>query len=290
MEFLIGGVAAMGAVFFTNPLEVFKIRMQLQGELKAKGKHAVHYRNVFHAGFNIVKNDGLLALQKGLLPAFGVQLILNGARLGIFQLAERNGYIKNPDGNMIFHNVVIFGGLGGGVGQFLSSPLFMLKTQLQSQASSVIAVGHQHSHRGVWRALKKISQEHGIKGLYRGATASIPRTAIGSVFQLTSFEYSKQYLHTYENFRSSPILTSFVGSMVGGVAVSVTMTPFDLILTRIYNQPIDATGKGQSTLVISTVSKKYTRVKVSGRSIRDSVRCISDWDLILCCVWCFGTS
>jgi len=44
MELVLGGVAAVGAGLFSNPLEVIKIRMQLQGELQAKGKYAVHYR------------------------------------------------------------------------------------------------------------------------------------------------------------------------------------------------------------------------------------------------------
>lgn len=83
MEFLIGGTAAVAAGFFTNPLEVLKTRMQLQGELQAKGSHAVHYKNIIHAGYIVVKNDGILALQKGLVPALWVQWILNGVRLGM---------------------------------------------------------------------------------------------------------------------------------------------------------------------------------------------------------------
>lgn len=82
MDFLIGGTAAVGAGFFTNPLEVLKTRMQLQGELRAKGEHAIYYRNVLHAGYVVAKNDGILALQKGLTPALLVQLVMNGMRLG----------------------------------------------------------------------------------------------------------------------------------------------------------------------------------------------------------------
>ena len=41
---LIGGSAACCTGIFTNPLDVVKIRMQLQGELKARGQHTVHYR------------------------------------------------------------------------------------------------------------------------------------------------------------------------------------------------------------------------------------------------------
>lgn len=82
MEFVIGGWAAVCAGFFTNPLEVMKTRMQLQGELKKKGSHAVHYKNVFHAGYVIAKHDGVLALQAGLVPALWFQFVLNGIRFG----------------------------------------------------------------------------------------------------------------------------------------------------------------------------------------------------------------
>lgn len=41
VEFLLGGVASCGACLFTNPLEVVKTRMQLQGELRTHGEYAV---------------------------------------------------------------------------------------------------------------------------------------------------------------------------------------------------------------------------------------------------------
>ncbi|XP_023019306.2 solute carrier family 25 member 35 isoform X1 [Leptinotarsa decemlineata] len=245
MEFAIGGAAAMGAGFFTNPLEVLKTRMQLQGELKAKGQHAVHYKNVIHAGYVVAKNDGILALQKGLVPALWVQLFLNGMRLGTYQFANNRGMVKDVHGNVIFYKSVLVAGVGGTLGQLSCSPFFLIKTHLQAQATASIAVGHQHHHDGLWQALKTIYGQHGIRGLFRGAAASIPRAAVGSVSQLMGFEYAKQYLLEYQYFRDKKLLTAFCGSMVGGVAISVAMTPFDLIMTRLYNQPTDAKGKGK---------------------------------------------
>ncbi|VEN40126.1 unnamed protein product [Callosobruchus maculatus] len=245
MEFALGGAAAMCAGCFTNPLEVLKIRMQLQGELQAKGKHVVHYRNVLHAGYVVATNEGVLALQKGLAPALWVQLILNGVRLGTFQFCDNRGYIRDKKGNIVFAQSVLITGIGGVLGQVFSSPLFLVKTQLQSQAVQAIAVGHQHEHRGSWDALKRIYRGHGVRGLFRGASASVPRAFFGSISQLVSFEYVKQYLHKYDYFKDRMLLTSFLGAMVGGVAISITMTPFDLILTRLYNQPTDERGKGK---------------------------------------------
>ncbi|XP_060528397.1 solute carrier family 25 member 35-like [Cylas formicarius] len=244
MEFLIGGFAGMGACLFTNPLEVVKTRMQLQGELQAKGRHAVHYKNVFHSGYVIAKNDGLLALQKGLCPALLVQLVMNGLRLGTFQFADSRGYIRDDRGKLVFSKSVLVTAVGGVIGQFLSSPLFLIKTHLQSQAVKTIAVGHQHHHDGFVSALITIYKANGIAGLFRGAAASVPRILVGGPVQLISFEYAKLGFERYDYIADRPLLKSFLASMVGGIALTAVGTPFDLILTRIYNQPIDSHGKG----------------------------------------------
>ena len=69
MECVMGGLAACGACLLTNPLDVVKTRLQLQGELKHRGAHPVHYRDPLRAFFVVARNDGLRGLQKGLVPA-----------------------------------------------------------------------------------------------------------------------------------------------------------------------------------------------------------------------------
>ncbi|KAJ3622114.1 hypothetical protein MTP99_002641 [Tenebrio molitor] len=162
MDFVIAGAAAVGAGFFTNPLEVLKTRMQLQGELHAKGEYTVHYKNTIHATYMIAKHDGILSLQKGLSPALWVQFILNGVRLGIYQTLENQGYVLGKDGNTVFYKSVLAGGIGGVAGQIACSPVFLVKTHLQTQSSESIAVGYQHKHQGMWQALKVISKEQGV--------------------------------------------------------------------------------------------------------------------------------
>lgn len=82
MDFVIGGLAASGACLFSNPFDVLKTRMQLQGELRARGRHAVYYRNVFHAGWVVARNEGIRGLQKGLGPALVMHSLRNSIRLG----------------------------------------------------------------------------------------------------------------------------------------------------------------------------------------------------------------
>ncbi|XP_018324399.1 solute carrier family 25 member 35-like [Agrilus planipennis] len=244
MEFAIGGLSAVCAGFFTNPLEVLKTRMQLQGEMQAKGQYTVHYRNIFHAAYNIVKNDGIFSLQKGLIPALWVQFIMNGTRLGLYQICQNRGLLTDKNNEMVFTNTVIAGGICGMIGQYVCTPMYLIKTHLQSQAVEKIAVGHQHKHQGTLHAFNSIFKEQGIKGLFRGAGASLPRGFLGSTSQLTSFSYAKQYLDRYSILDNTPILKSFFAAMIGGVAVTVVMNPCDLILTRICNQPVDSSGRG----------------------------------------------
>ncbi|RZC33592.1 Iso dh and/or Mito carr domain containing protein [Asbolus verrucosus] len=239
MDFAIGGAAAVCAGFFTNPLEVMKTRMQLQGELRSRGHHAVHYKNVFHAGFVITKHDGILALQAGLVPGLWFQLVLNGYRFGLYQILDDKGYMKDKNGKLVFHKSVLIGGFAGASGAFIASPFYLIKTHLQSQASKEIAFGHQYHYKGTWSGLWNIFKEQGVKGLFRGGSSAVPRAFVGSTSQLTSFAYCKEFMKKYDILSNSPLLASFTASMVGGIAISVMMTPFDLVSTRLYNQ--DAT-------------------------------------------------
>lgn len=130
MEFVLGALGASGAVCFTNPLEVIKTRFQLQGELQKVGNYKIHYRNFAHAIYVVAKNEGPLALQKGLLPAMGHQVFLNGTRLGIFDLAQKNEWLLKDDGTVSLTKSVIVGAGAGTLGGFLASPLGMVSTSI----------------------------------------------------------------------------------------------------------------------------------------------------------------
>ncbi|MEJ1273122.1 solute carrier family 25 member 35 [Cricetulus griseus] len=222
MDFLLSGMAACGACVFTNPLEVVKTRMQLQGELKAPGTYQRHYRNVFHAFFTIGKVDGLAALQKGLGPALLYQFLMNGIRLGTYGLAERKGYLSTDEGVLSPVRSAAAGALAGVIGAYLGSPIYL----------------------GMFQALTQIGQKHGLVGLWRGAVGGLPRVVIGSSTQLCTFSSTKDFLSQWEIFPPQSWKAALAAAMVSGMAVVLAMTPFDVASTRLYNQPTDTHGKG----------------------------------------------
>lgn len=211
--------------------------------MAAKGAAKEPYRNVFQAMFIVAKKDGLLALQKGLVPSLYFQFILNACRLGIFTTATENGLTLNPDGSVSIWKSALTGGLGGFLGQGLASPFFMLRTHLQSQAVQEIAVGYQHKHTGMVDAFREIYSKHGIQGLYRGVFITFPRAMMGSGTQIAAFAFTKDILHRKTSIENETFI-SFGSGLVAGTAMACAMTPPDVVATRIYNQGVCQDGKG----------------------------------------------
>ncbi|XP_022819723.1 solute carrier family 25 member 35-like isoform X1 [Spodoptera litura] len=261
-DLLMGGTSAMFASMFTNPIEVVKTRLQLQGELKARGKHAVFYKNVPHAIFVVGKNEGLGALQRGLTAMLGFQFFLNIFRLGSFRMAERRGILKDASGATSLLKGAGVAGVGGALGSIAGTPFYLVKTRLQAQAAKAIAVGHQHKGTSTSGALIEIFRNEGFKGLFRGVGPQIPRGMAGSASQILSFTYAKEWLRAHNWFTQYPLMLSFFGANLGGIVMTLCLNPFDVIATRLCNQPVDANNKG--TLYKGMIDCGYKMIRYEG--------------------------
>ncbi|KAI9598757.1 mitochondrial carrier domain-containing protein [Syncephalis fuscata] len=260
LGFLAGAIAACGAVTITNPLEVVKTRMQLQGELNrkshvpavatpsssslspsavlktamsnnpattttrnvitdvtsftssagkeslltntSKGSATRIYTGTFSALITIAKFEGFAGLQRGLGAAYAYQVAMNGVRLGSYEPVKR--LLLQWSSSPQYDNIstikpvvdplwcrVAAGGTAGAIGALLGSPLFLVKTRLQSY-SEHLGVGHQHRYRSALHALHSVfTAEGGVIGLFRGAGAAILRTTVGSAVQLSTYDSCK---------------------------------------------------------------------------------------------------
>nr|XP_045005304.1 solute carrier family 25 member 34 isoform X1 [Jaculus jaculus] len=240
VDLVLGASACCLACVFTNPLEVVKTRMQLQGELRARGTYPRPYRGLVSSVAAVARADGLWGLQKGLAAGLLYQGLMNGVRFYCYSLACQTGLAQQPGGT------VIAGAVAGALGAFVGSPAYLqVKTQLQAQTVASVAVGHQHQHQSVLDALETIWRQQGLLGLWRGVGGAVPRVMVGSAAQLATFASAKTWVQEKQWLSEDSWLVALAGGMISSIAVVAVMTPFDVVSTRLYNQPVDTAGRGQ---------------------------------------------
>lgn len=111
----------------TNPMDMVKTRLQLQGELAAPGTYQRRYTNAFQAIRTIVRHEGLMALQAGLIPAIGLQVIINATRLGSYHFARRLGWTVNENGETIVWRTALLTGVVSSLAYVIGSPFFLVR-------------------------------------------------------------------------------------------------------------------------------------------------------------------
>uniref|UniRef100_A0A8D0G9M3 Solute carrier family 25 member 34 n=1 Tax=Sphenodon punctatus TaxID=8508 RepID=A0A8D0G9M3_SPHPU len=239
VDFVLGATACCMACIFTNPLEVVKTRLQLQGELCLRGTYPRHYRGVLQAMVAVCQADGLRGLQKGLTAGLLYQGLMNGVRFYFYSHAEDVGLTQQPGGT------ILAGAIAGALGAFVGSPAYLVKTHLQAQTVAAIAVGHQHNHQSISSAFETIYRKQGLVGLWRGVNGAVPRVMVGSSVQLGTFASAKEWVAKQKWFKEGSWMVALAGGMISSVAVAVAMTPFDVVSTRLYNQPVNELGMGK---------------------------------------------
>mmetsp|Transcript_17086 Transcript_17086/g.38825 ORF Transcript_17086/g.38825 Transcript_17086/m.38825 type:complete len:315 (+) Transcript_17086:77-1021(+) len=244
-EFLVAGTAACGAITFTNPVDVVKTRLQLQGELAAAGGSAAQgeaaYTGVGQALLRIGAREGLRGLQRGLPAAYLLQFSNVGVRFGGYDALKKLFGIRPGSSASGWASSLLMGGASGVLAALVSNPFFLLKTRYQAVGSE--AVRHQHGHASLMKAFVAIGREDGVRGYYRGLSAFMPRVAAASSVQMSTYDVSKQLIMRRTGLGDGVPLHAGA-SLLTGVAVTLAMQPFDFAAVRVMNQAVDANGIG----------------------------------------------
>ena len=217
--------------------------MQIQGE---QGAEIRAFRNSLHAFYTICRNEGIYGIQKGLGPAIGYQLCMNGTRLGSYGPIKRL-IGAEAESSFFILRTISAGAISGALSAFIGTPFFLIKVRLQTQASGkTIAIGTQHGYNNmsIGAVVRDIVNKEGVKGLYRGVTSGMLRVSVGSAAQLSSYDAIRRELAKYEYLRTHEFVSRCVSAFVAGFVVVTAMNPFDVVATRMYNQNVGERYKG----------------------------------------------
>jgi solute carrier family 25, member 34/35 len=179
---------------------------------------------------------------------------MNGARFGAYSVLKQALNITVEPGThnsfLVFTQQFGAAAVSGVFGAVIASPFFLVKIRMQASIAKHItnapnstAVGTQRQYRSTWHAFKSILKDEGLKGLARGAEAAALRVAVGSAAQLPSYDQCKYLLYCTGKFDHNSRALQICASLGSGLCVTTAMNPFDVVATRMYNQPV-LNGKG----------------------------------------------
>eukprot|EP01084_Bolivina_argentea_P315820 547297_1 len=261
---LCGAASGCTSVIVTNPIEVCKTRMQLQGELGAAQRPFKHSLQCFTT---ILKNEGIVhGLEKGLYPALMYQLAMQGSRLGTYPKLKKQLISHNTNYTI---STFVAGGISGIIGGLCSNPFHLIKVRLQSQADgNTMQVGTQHRYNSIVAAFRGVVKEkNSIFGLWYMSHSNMIRAGIGSSVQLSTFDNIRKWLIKEYAFKKNHVSTNFVASFTASLFVVTAIEPIDVITTRLFNaKKTDQRYNGVIDCAVKTMRKEGIRGLYKGWS------------------------
>ena len=244
-HFAFCGAAPALAAIATNPLDVARVRMQLNGEGGAGGAYA----STLDCLRKVYRAEGVAGVQRGLTTAFYREAIQNVPRLGLNQplLALFRGLLGTPAWEKdTLAARVLAGAVCGAAGGFVSNPAEIVKARIQSGRAD---------YRGPVHGTLEIARTEGAAALFAGVGASLVRCSIGTTANLVSNGYAKECLRDTRWYRDGAadlrrqsmkdLAVDCAAGLFSGAFLSLCMNPFDNARTRLYSQPKRADGSGK---------------------------------------------
>ncbi|KAJ2828712.1 mitochondrial aspartate-glutamate transporter agc1 [Coemansia erecta] len=169
-EMLAGAMAGGSQVVFTNPLEIVKIRLQIQGEMLKEAVGAP--KAISRSGaITIIKELGLVGLYKGASACLLRDVPFSAIYFTCYSHLKKDVF-REGERQLGMLDLLLAGAIAGMPAAYLTTPADVIKTRLQ-----VVAKKGETVYTGLMDAARKIYKEEGFKAFFKGGPARIFRSS-----------------------------------------------------------------------------------------------------------------
>jgi len=246
--FVQGSVGAAVGGSCAHPLDLIKVRMQLQTE-GAK-------LNMLQMGSRIYGTEGILGLFKGVDASAARQLVYSGTRFGMYDVFKRAAGEDTKPLSML--TKVVCAAAAGATGAFVGNPGDLAMVRMQ--ADGKLPEAERRGYKNIFDAVSKIAKSEGVLSMWTtGVVPNMNRATIITVGQLAFYDQCKQML-TEHMGASDSLPTHFSASFMAAFIASLMSNPVDVAKTRLMNQSKSAGGP----VYTGTLNAMSTMVKTEG--------------------------
>lgn len=229
--FVTGSLGSMAGGAASHPLDLIKVRLQIQGEAAVTEGAMAKKLGPFGMGSHIVKTQGVPGLFKGLTASLLRQGVYSGTRFGAYDVIK-NMMGATPEKPLPIYLKVPAAMMAGAIGACVGNPadLAMVRMQADGRAPPEL----RRNYKNVFDAIMRVSAEEGVPALWTGVQATVNRAVIVTVGQIAAYDQFKQLLLSTGSF-SDTIGTHFTASFMAAFVSSAMSHPVDLAKTRLMN-------------------------------------------------------
>ncbi|XP_047072953.1 mitochondrial uncoupling protein 5-like [Lolium rigidum] len=259
--FVEGGIASIVAGCSTHPLDLIKVRMQLQGEASAtaaaapqaalrpalafqSGTHTVSLPAAAAAttkpgpisvGAQILRAEGAAGLFSGISATVLRQTLYSTTRMGLYDILKKR-WTQENGGVLPLHRKIAAGLIAGGVGAAVGNPADLAMVRMQ--ADGRLPLADRRNYRSVGDAIARMTRDEGVRSLWRGSSLTVNRAMIVTASQLATYDQAKEAILARRGPGADGLGTHVAASFAAGIVAAAASNPVDVVKTRVMNMKV----------------------------------------------------
>ncbi|KAL3624009.1 Mitochondrial uncoupling protein 2 [Castilleja foliolosa] len=214
----------------TIPLDTAKVRLQLQKRVPLEDSDGEpKYKGLLGTIATIAREEGLLALWKGIIPGLHRQCLYGGLRIGLYEPVKAFFVGSYYSADVPLFSKILSALLTGAIAIVVANPTDLVKVRLQAEGKLPVGVPRRYS--GALDAYYAIVKQEGVAALWTGLGPNIARNAIINAAELASYDHIKETILKIPGFTDS-VLTHILAGLGAGFFAVCIGSPVDVVKSR----------------------------------------------------------